>query len=405
MCSRMLARRCGTVFRGWGSLVHCWCGRKGQLPTTIPPACDQHSNQARNVQAALLELTRSQRREVSLSKIAPVDCCRVGVPYIGRAEACQRQSYLHSAASTDSSPITHKNQALESSLSPSTSQMTAYWLLKSEPEEWSWDNQVSKGEESWDGVRNPLAQKHMRAMKCGDLCFFYHSGKEKAVVGIVSVSKEFYPDPSDASGKWMMVDVKAVKPLVQPVTLAVIKADPIFADLVLVRQPRLSVVPLEKKHWERIIVLGSKKREEAPKQRKPRKGSKKEKLDAVGGGADGGARPEEGTVVVESRKVSGPKAAAEASGTEYKGRLKARKPSKEKQVESVEKPLKSTPGKVKKVLKRRRAGPEEGREKIEVGIELDVEQEVRTEELTAQTLVTGREEVSKRRSRRLTATQ
>jgi predicted RNA-binding protein with PUA-like domain len=334
---------------------------------------------------------------VSLSTIAPVDCCRVGVPYIGKAEACYRQSYLHSAARTDSSPTT---QALESTLSPSISRMTAYWLLKSEPEEWSWDNQVSKGEESWDGVRNPLAQKHMRAMKCGDLCFFYHSGKEKAVVGIVSVSKEFYPDPSDESGKWMMVDVKAVKPLVQPVTLAVIKADPIFADLVLVRQSRLSVVPLEKKHWERIILLGSEKREEAPKKRKPRK----EKLDAVGGGADGGARTEEGIVVVESGEVSGPKAAAEASETECKGNLKARKLSKEKQ-ESVEKPLESTPGKVKKVLKRRRAGSQEGRENVEVGIKLDVGQDVQTEELSAQTLVTGKEETSKRRSRRLTATR
>lgn len=290
-------------------------------------------------------------------------------------------------------------------MSPSISQMTAYWLLKSEPEDWSWDDQVTKGEESWDGVRNPLAQKHMRAMKCGDLCFFYHSGKEKAVVGIVSVSKEFYPDPSDESGKWMMVDVKVVKPLVQPVTLAVIKADPIFADLVLVRQPRLSVVPLEERHWERIILLGSEKREEAPKQRKPRKGSKKGKLDAVGRGADGGAETEGGTVVVESGKVSGPKAAAEASGTDYKGRLKARKPSKGKQVESVEKPLESTPGKVKKVLKRRRAGPEEGREKVEAGIKLDVGQEVQTEELSAQTLITEREESFKRRSRRLTATQ
>ncbi|GAQ86912.1 hypothetical protein KFL_003200040 [Klebsormidium nitens] len=212
--------------------------------------------------------------------------------------------------------------------------MPAHWLLKSEPEEWSWEDQVKKGVESWDGVRNALAQKNMRAMKCGDLCFFYHSGKQKAVVGIVSVCKEIYPDPSDETGKWGMVDVKAERPLVQPVTLGEMKADPTFVDLILIRQSRLSVVPLEEKHWDRINELGSVKREEEPK--KPRKRAKKDKgtelepevgVRATSEVVDEGV---EGVVVMDSTKIE-----EETEKDDNKGGPKGRKPRKRKAVEST----------------------------------------------------------------------
>jgi predicted RNA-binding protein with PUA-like domain len=131
-----------------------------------------------------------------------------------------------------------------------------YWLVKSEPETWSWDDQVAKKVEHWDGVRNHQAANNIKAMKVGDRAFFYHSGGERAIVGIVRVVKTYYPDPSDASGRFGMVDVEAVAPLKAPVTLAQIKAEPALARLALVRQSRLSVMPVDAESWKRICRLG-----------------------------------------------------------------------------------------------------------------------------------------------------
>ena len=122
----------------------------------------------------------------------------------------------------------------------------AYWLFKSEPNTWSWDQQVQKGDqgEGWDGVRNYQAANNMKAMSIGDLGFFYHSVKEKRIVGIVDVIAPYHPDPTDASGRFGMVTIRAITPMVRPVTLAEIKAEESLADLALVRQARLSVVPV-----------------------------------------------------------------------------------------------------------------------------------------------------------------
>ena len=132
----------------------------------------------------------------------------------------------------------------------------AYWLLKSEPGSWSWDDQVKAGATEWDGVRNYQASNNMKAMELGDLCFFYHSVKEKLVVGIVEVVGLYYPDPSDASGRFGMVDVKAVKPVKRPVSLSEIKAEPRLSALALVRQSRLSVVPVNQTEWRLICEMG-----------------------------------------------------------------------------------------------------------------------------------------------------
>ena len=132
----------------------------------------------------------------------------------------------------------------------------AYWLFKSEPGAWSWDDQVKDGVAEWDGVRNYQADNNMKAMKIGDLGFFYHSVNEKQIVGIVEVVKEHYPDPTDAKGRFGMVDVKAVKPMVEPVTLADIKAEPRLENLALVRQSRLSVVPIGDDEWQLICAMG-----------------------------------------------------------------------------------------------------------------------------------------------------
>ncbi len=126
----------------------------------------------------------------------------------------------------------------------------AYWLFKSEPGAWSWDDQVKKGVEHWDGVRNHQACNNMKAMKVGDHGFFYHSVKEKQIVGVVEVVKEYYPDHTDASGRFGMVDVKALHPVETPVTLAEIKAEPKLSELALVRQSRLSVVPISAPQWK-----------------------------------------------------------------------------------------------------------------------------------------------------------
>lgn len=133
-----------------------------------------------------------------------------------------------------------------------------YWLFKSEPGAWSWDDQVKRGNrgEGWNGVRNHQAANNMRAMKVGDRGFFYHSVNEKQVVGVVEVIEEYHPDPSDASGRFGMVTVKAVKPLARPVTLAEIKAEPKLAGLALIKQSRLSVMPIPVAAWKLICKMG-----------------------------------------------------------------------------------------------------------------------------------------------------
>jgi predicted RNA-binding protein with PUA-like domain len=131
-----------------------------------------------------------------------------------------------------------------------------YWLVKSEPNTWSWDDQVKKGVEHWDGVRNYQASNNMKAMKIGDLAFFYHSVNEKRIVGIVEVVKEYYPDHTDKKGRFGMVDFKAVKPLETPITLAEIKDDERLQHLALVKQSRLSVMPIDEDAWKLICSLG-----------------------------------------------------------------------------------------------------------------------------------------------------
>ncbi len=132
----------------------------------------------------------------------------------------------------------------------------AYWLMKSEPGAWSWADQAKAGTAEWDGVRNYQAANNMKAMKRGDRAFFYHSVNEKRIVGIVEVAREYYPDPSDASARFGMVDVAAVKPFEKPVTLAEIKAEPRLAELALVRQSRLSVLPVSPEEWKLICKMG-----------------------------------------------------------------------------------------------------------------------------------------------------
>jgi predicted RNA-binding protein with PUA-like domain len=134
----------------------------------------------------------------------------------------------------------------------------AYWLLKTEPDSYSWDDQVKKGAkgDAWTGVRNFRARTHLTAMKKGDLAFFYHTGDEKQVVGIVEVLREAYPDPTDKEGVFKAVDIKAVKPLKAPVTLAAVKADKRLKDMVLAKQPRLSVQPVTAEEWKIVCAMG-----------------------------------------------------------------------------------------------------------------------------------------------------
>jgi predicted RNA-binding protein with PUA-like domain len=133
----------------------------------------------------------------------------------------------------------------------------AYWLLKSEPDEWSWDQQKAEGRTGaeWGGVRNFQARNNMRKMRKGELGFFYHTGDEKAVVGIVKVVKEAHPESTDPTGQWECVDVAAVAPLPRPVTLAEIKANPKLKDMVLARVSRLSVQPVSPQEWSIICKL------------------------------------------------------------------------------------------------------------------------------------------------------
>ena len=132
-----------------------------------------------------------------------------------------------------------------------------YWLLKSEPDAWSWDNQVKEGASMWDGVRNYQARNNLKEMKKNDLCFFYHSLKEKSIIGIVKVVKEYYPDPTDKTGRFVVVDVKATKKLKNPVSLDQIKENIKLQDIALVKQSRLSVMPLKKTEWDIIIKMSN----------------------------------------------------------------------------------------------------------------------------------------------------
>jgi predicted RNA-binding protein with PUA-like domain len=134
----------------------------------------------------------------------------------------------------------------------------ATWLFKSEPETWSWDQQLAAGAAGteWNGVRNALAQKHMKAMRVGDLGFFYHSVTGKCIAGVVKVIREAHPDSTDPEQRWHCVDVAAVKALPRPVTLAEIKNDPVLQNQVLVKNSRLSVQPVTPEEWQHILQLG-----------------------------------------------------------------------------------------------------------------------------------------------------
>jgi len=133
----------------------------------------------------------------------------------------------------------------------------AYWLFKSEPSTWSWDDQVAKGAEGeeWDGVRNYQARNFMRAMKLGDKGFFYHSQSEKAIVGLIEICAEAHPDSKANDPRWDCVDIRALEPVRHPVTLERIKADPVLADMVLVKSSRLSVQPVTEPEWRHICAL------------------------------------------------------------------------------------------------------------------------------------------------------
>ena len=135
----------------------------------------------------------------------------------------------------------------------------AYWLVKSEPDAFSWAQQVVNHIEPWTGVRNHMAKNYLKAMAMGDRAFFYHSNIGKEIVGIVEIARAHYPDPTiepDEKGDWVCVDMKALRPMKTPVTLAALKANPDFADLALIRMSRLSVMPISEIHWQVICTLG-----------------------------------------------------------------------------------------------------------------------------------------------------
>ena len=134
----------------------------------------------------------------------------------------------------------------------------AHWLMKSEPSTWSWAQQVEAGAKGtfWNGVRNHQAKLNLMAMRKGETAFFYHSNEDRAVVGIVEIIKTFYPDPTDESGKFGMVDVRATKALVKPVPLAAIKAEPKLAKMALVTNSRLSVQPVTDDEWRIVCAMG-----------------------------------------------------------------------------------------------------------------------------------------------------
>jgi predicted RNA-binding protein with PUA-like domain len=133
----------------------------------------------------------------------------------------------------------------------------AQWLVKEEPEHYSYDQLVRDRKTVWSGVKNPLAQKHLRSIRRGDRIFYYHTGKQKAIVAIARAESDAYPDPKDVTGKSFVVDIIAEKTLARPVTLAEIKADEAFASFPLVRMSRLSVMPVQDDEWKRILEMGS----------------------------------------------------------------------------------------------------------------------------------------------------
>ena len=134
----------------------------------------------------------------------------------------------------------------------------AYWLLKSEPGTWSWDDQLKKGDEGegWDGVRNYQASNNMKKMEIGDLAFFYHSVNEKSIVGIVSIIEKYQDDPTDKTGRLRMVVVKAIKSFTKSVSLSEIKSNKKLQMISLIKQSRLSVMPITKEHWDIILEMG-----------------------------------------------------------------------------------------------------------------------------------------------------
>jgi predicted RNA-binding protein with PUA-like domain len=148
--------------------------------------------------------------------------------------------------------------------------MPAYWLMKSEPDAFSWDDLVKKGAkgEPWSGVRNFTARNNMKEMKVGDLCFFYHSNIGKEVVGICEVIALAHPDPTDDTGKWECVDVKATEALPKPVTLQDVKANPKLAEMALVKSFRLSVQPVTKAEWDEVCRMGGLKKAAGKKPKK-----------------------------------------------------------------------------------------------------------------------------------------
>ena len=133
-----------------------------------------------------------------------------------------------------------------------------YWLIKSEPSTWSWDDQKKKKTTIWDGVRNYQARNFMRKMKVNDLSFFYHSVLEKQIMGVVKIIKEYYSDPTDSTNKFVAVDVQYYKEFSNPVTLETIKSNKILSKLLLVKQSRLSVMPIDSKSWKLICKIGNK---------------------------------------------------------------------------------------------------------------------------------------------------
>jgi predicted RNA-binding protein with PUA-like domain len=132
----------------------------------------------------------------------------------------------------------------------------AYWLVKSEPDAFSWSQQVEHGVEPWTGVRNFMARNNLRAMHTGDRAFFYHSNIGKEIVGIVEVARAAYPDPTATAGDWSCVDMRALAPMPTPVTLAQMKSDPALEGFALIRFSRLSVAPVSPEHWRHICKLG-----------------------------------------------------------------------------------------------------------------------------------------------------
>lgn len=131
-----------------------------------------------------------------------------------------------------------------------------YWLVKQEPEEYSWERFVAEGGTAWTGVRNYQARNHLRAMRRGDGVLFFHSGRQRAVVGVARVRREAYPDPTASEGDWVAVDLEPVRALARPVPLAEIKADPDLRQMALIRQPRLSVMPVSPSQWKRLLQRG-----------------------------------------------------------------------------------------------------------------------------------------------------